>query len=111
MESGGSRAYYSDNREALVGDISARGVWQPQATAIFDVRIVDSDAPSYHHLSPKAVLKQAETAKKNKYSNACEAVHASFTPLCLTIDGLVGTEANTFLKRLAERLSKVGSTV
>ena len=30
-----------DNCEALVGDISARGVWQPQATAIFDVRIVD----------------------------------------------------------------------
>uniref|UniRef100_A0A1X7UHG6 Uncharacterized protein n=1 Tax=Amphimedon queenslandica TaxID=400682 RepID=A0A1X7UHG6_AMPQE len=93
------------NCEALIGDISARGIWQSQATAVFDVRVIDSDAPSYRHMSPKAVLKSAETAKKNKYSSACESIHTSFTPLCFTIDGLVGVEANTFLKKLAERLS------
>ena len=93
------------NSEGLIGDISARGVWQSHATAVFDVRVIDSDAPSYSHMSPKAVLRSAETAKKNKYSSACESIHTSFTPLCFTIDGLVGVEANTFLKKLAERLS------
>ena len=34
-------------QEALVTDIKARGVWQPQATALFDIRVIDSDAPSY----------------------------------------------------------------
>ena len=29
--------------------LSVRGVWQPQATTFFDVRVVDSDANSYLH--------------------------------------------------------------
>lgn len=53
-----------DNVKALIGDISAHGVWQPQATIVFDVRVVNTDALSYSHLSLKAVLKLAETAKK-----------------------------------------------
>uniref|UniRef100_A0A1X7SV25 Uncharacterized protein n=1 Tax=Amphimedon queenslandica TaxID=400682 RepID=A0A1X7SV25_AMPQE len=89
----------------LIGDISACGIWQSQATAVLDVTVIDSDAPSYCHMSPKTVLKSAETAKKNKYSCTCEPIHTSLTPLCFTIDGLVGVEANTFLKMLAERLS------
>uniref|UniRef100_A0A1X7SVC9 Uncharacterized protein n=1 Tax=Amphimedon queenslandica TaxID=400682 RepID=A0A1X7SVC9_AMPQE len=56
------------NSEALIGDISACGIWQSQATAVLDVTVIDSDAPSYCHMSPKTVLKSAETAKKNKYS-------------------------------------------
>lgn len=31
----------------LIADISARGVWTPQSTAVFDIRVIDSDAPSY----------------------------------------------------------------
>uniref|UniRef100_A0A1X7UDW6 Uncharacterized protein n=1 Tax=Amphimedon queenslandica TaxID=400682 RepID=A0A1X7UDW6_AMPQE len=91
--------------DSLIGDISARGIWQSQATALFDVRVIDSNSPSYRHVSPKAVLKSAKTAKKNKYSSACESIHTSFTPLCFTIDGLVGVDVNNFLKKLAGRLS------
>ena len=35
------------HQDALIGDISTRGVWQLQSTAIFDIRVIDSDAPSY----------------------------------------------------------------
>ena len=35
-------------------------VWQPQATAFFDIRDVDTDAKSYGSLSPRAVLANAE---------------------------------------------------
>lgn len=90
---------------ALVADISARGVWQPQTTALFDVRVVDSDAPSYLSKPPAAVLRTAERDKKSKYSLACERRHASFTPLCLTIDGLVAPEMSQLMKRLADRLA------
>ena len=69
--------------DTLVADLSIRGAWQPQVTALFDVRIVDTDAPSYLGKSPEAVLKAAEREKKNKYARACEDQHASFTPLCV----------------------------
>ena len=92
-------------QEALVADIKARGVWQPQTTAIFDIRVIDSDAPSYLNISPQQVLKIAERDKKNKYSAACEKQHATFTTLCITVDGLLGDELQSFLKHLSDFLS------
>ena len=89
----------------LKADIGVRGVWQPQAVALFDVRVVDTDAPSYVALTPSSVLKNAENEKKRKYLVACEAIHASFTPLCVSVDGLLGVEFKSFVKRLAEQLS------
>lgn len=32
---------------ALVADLGVRGVWEPQSEALFDVRVVDTDAQSY----------------------------------------------------------------
>ena len=78
---------------------------QPQVDVLFDVRVTDVDAPSYCSRSPQAVLCSAEAEKKCKYMEACLARHASFTPLCFSIDGMFGIEADFFLRRLAERLS------
>ena len=76
--------------ECLRADIGIRGAWQPQAMALFDVRVLDSDAPSYLRTSPDQVLRTAEKEKKCKYNPVCERRHASFTPLCTTVDGLMG---------------------
>ena len=91
--------------EGLIADLAVRGVWQRQCTAMFDVRILDSDSPSYSNKSPQSVVAAAEIEKKRKYSAACESHHCSFTPLCFTIDGLMGKESKSFLKCLAEGLS------
>ena len=91
--------------DTLIADISARGVWQPQVTALFDIRVIDSDAPSYLDRSPEAVLKSAEREKKSKYNLACERRHASFTPLCLMVDGLLAPEMSVFVKHLSDRLA------
>ena len=32
---------------SLVADLSIRGIWQPQRVALFDIRVIDTDAPSY----------------------------------------------------------------
>ena len=32
---------------SLVTDLGVRGVWQPQTQALFDVRVIDTDAPSH----------------------------------------------------------------
>ena len=39
------------------------------------------------------------------YKAACDERRAIFTPLCVSVDGLMGREANVFLKRLADTLS------
>ena len=57
-----------DNDEllALVADFGVRGIWQPQAEALFDVCVVDTDAQSYAHRPVKDVLAAAEREKKRR---------------------------------------------
>ena len=54
----------------LIADLSARGVWDRQSAASFDIRVTDTDAPSYQNRNPMNVLKTAEIEKKNKYGPA-----------------------------------------
>ena len=89
--------------KALIADLGARGVWEPQAMALFDIRVVDTDARSYLSHSPVAVLASAE--KKRKYCDACTECRATFTPLCFSVDGLAGDEAACFLKHLGRSLA------
>jgi len=79
-------------------------VWQPQAEALFDIRVTDTDAQSSQSHTPQSVLVSVEVDKKQKYSDSCADRWASFTPLCFSVDGLLGGEAEVFLKRLANRL-------
>ena len=83
--------------EPLVADLCVRGVWQPQTEALFDIRVVDTDARSYCGRTPIAVLCSAEVEKKRKYSLACQSRRASFTPLCVSVDGLLAPEARFFV--------------
>ena len=46
--------------DTLIADLRVRGVWEPQVDAIFDVRVVDTDAPSYLSRPPQVVLQSAE---------------------------------------------------
>ena len=32
---------------ALIAHLDIRGIWQPQTEALFDILVVDTDAPSY----------------------------------------------------------------
>ncbi|KAL1454815.1 hypothetical protein WDU94_008949 [Cyamophila willieti] len=90
----------------LRGDLSVRGVWEAQREALFDIRVTDTDAPSYTSRSVMSVLRRAEEEKKEKYKEACEARHVTFTPLVTSVDGLFAPQIVTFVKVLAERLSE-----
>ena len=92
-----------ENVPASVADLSVRGVWQPQATTFFDVRVVDSDANSYLHHDVGAVLSLIEHTKKQKYPQAVEMINASFTPFVVTADGVLGLGAKTFMSHSAEK--------
>ena len=91
--------------DVLIADLGARGVWEPQAMVLFDIRVVDTDAKPYlSHSLIIAALTSAETEKR-KYCDACTKHHATFTLLCFSVDGLVGDEAAGFLKHLGRSLS------
>ena len=68
--------------EALIADLGARGVWEPQAMALFDICVMDTNARSNLSHSPSAVLASAEAEKKRKYCDICNERRATFTPLC-----------------------------
>ena len=48
----------------LRADIGVRGVWQTQATALFDVHVIDTDAKFYVDRTRQSVLEKAEKEKE-----------------------------------------------
>ena len=94
---------------SLVADLSIRGVWQSQTVALSDIRVIDSDAPSYLHWDVASVLSSVEEEKKRKYNEAAEAWRASFTPLVVSVDGVLGREAECFdhtTRGLADKMAQ-----
>ena len=89
---------------SLVTDLGVRGVWQPQTQALFDILVIDTDAPSHVNRSVAAILASAEAEKKKKYNNAANARRASFTPFVVSVDGALRLEATYYLKHLSEHI-------
>jgi hypothetical protein len=75
-------------------------------TAIFDIRVTDTDAKSYRGQSAHKIIARQEKAKKDKYVDVCVERHRQFTPLVYGVYGLLGSEARAASKRLACLLSK-----
>jgi len=72
---------------------------------LFDIRVINTDAQSYSARTPLAVSCLAEVEKKRKYSQACNDRRATFTPLCVSVDGMFGPETEFFVKRLSDFLA------
>ena len=89
----------------LRGDLAVHGFWSRGQTAIFDVRITDTDQPCNRNTDPAKVLLHHEKEKKDKYGALCIARPRTFTPLVFSIDGLLGKEATAASKRLASSLA------
>ena len=51
------------------------------------------------HRDVGAVFSLIEHSKKQKYSQAAEIIHTSFTLFVVTTDGVLGHEAKTFMCR------------
>ena len=65
---------------------------------------MDTDAQSYQSQTPLAVLSSAECDKNKKYLQACPDQRATFTPLCVSVDGMMEQEATAFLQWIADLL-------
>ena len=69
---------------ALVADLCVQGVWIPQAEALLDICVVDTNTKSYCDCTPMAVLRPVEHDKKQKYSKYCHDCRATFT-VCVCV--------------------------
>ena len=59
------------------------------------------------HPSLPTLLFVMPKGTKKKYSETCADRHVSFTPLCFSVDGLVGGEAKSFIEMLGHRLASL----
>lgn len=82
-------------------DLGVREVWSPQNEVLFDIRIVDTDSPSYKHHTLEAVLEHAAKENKRLYQKAVKDHCGHFTPFVISVDGLPHREAHHFIKCLA----------
>ena len=70
-------------------DIHARGFWERQRAAFFDVRVCHPNAESYRDLDLDQIFKQHENEKKRQYSSrVLEVEQATFTPLVFSTTGV-----------------------
>ncbi len=94
------------NRDELRGDLLVRGFWGRGTDCIIDVRVTDTDAKSNLNKDPAKVLEAHEKEKKRKYLKSCLEQRRHFTPFVVSTDGLIGKEAQTFLKKLSTLLAE-----
>ena len=83
-------------------DIHARGFWEPQRSAFFDVRVCHPNAESYRDLEPQQIYRLHENEKKRQYSSrVLDIEHGTYTPLIFTTTGGMGNECLSYHSRLA----------
>jgi len=97
----GSQALPSDER----GDMLIRGLWSRGTDCILDIRVANADAKSYQSKVPPQVLASHESSKKKWYLQPCLAQHRHFTPFVVSVDGLLGKEAQRVIQALAGHLA------
>ena len=73
--------------------------------ALFDIRVIDTDAPSYRRRSPVSILDSGAVEKKRVYRSAVEDRRGNFTPFVLLVDGLLQREASHFVMCLSVNLA------
>ena len=87
-------------------DIHARGFWELQRSAFFDVRVCHPNAESYRDLEPQQIYRLHDNEKKRQYSSrVLDIEHGTFTPLIFTTTGGMGKECLNYHSRLAELIA------
>ena len=89
-------------------DIAARGFWQDDAMAFFDVRVFNPFAKTYIKTKLDAAFKQQnEKEKKTSYNQrVMDIEHGSFTPIVLSAYGGFGRETERFVSNLIHKIAE-----
>ena len=101
-----SRANPPAGKDFERGDVLVHGLFDRNTSCIIDVRVTDTDQPSYLSTTPSKVLKSQERSKKKKYLEACLEQRRHFAPYVVDTYGLLGEEAKSLNKRLGSKLAE-----
>ena len=69
--------------DTLIADLCVREVWEPQTKALFDIRVVDTDARSYHAHSPQDVLVRLRLRRSTISAGLSELTCHIYSSLCI----------------------------
>ena len=69
-----------NGENGLRADWGVRGFWESQKMALFDVCILNPDAPSFKAKTLESIFETRKKIKKNTYSEAAKLKRATFTP-------------------------------
>ena len=88
-------------------DVGARGFWRDGQNAFFDIRTTNADNASQENMTIKAILQSHEAEKKRKYNaRVIQIEQGTFTPLVVTVKGVMGPEAIRYHKALASKIAE-----
>ena len=82
-----------------------RDLWQQGTDSVHDMEFVNTDTLTHRTKDPARSLHKAEKGKKRMYLEFCFQQRRHLSPFFASVDGLLGVEATTTLKRLASRLA------
>ena len=81
-------------------DIHARGFWERQRSAFFNVRVCHPNADSYRDLTPKQIYKKHENEKKRQYAKRVFQIEqGTFPPLVFKATGGMADECVRYHRR------------
>ena len=83
------------------GDLIIQDLCKKGMDGIHEIRVVNTDAYYYPHMTMEKCLLLAEKEKKIKYLEAYLQKCRNFSPFVSSIDGLPGTEPEATLKWIA----------
>ena len=88
------------------GDLLVQGLWDKNTACALDIRVMDTDQPSYRGSTPEQVIAAQERSKKALYIERCHENRRHFTPYVCYVSGILGKETKEYNKRLAALLAK-----
>ena len=88
------------------GDVLVHGLYDRHTSCIIDVRVTDTDQPSYLTSTPAKAIAKQEKAKKQQYLESCLEQRRHFAPYVVDTYGLLGEEAKAFNKRIGLMLAE-----
>jgi hypothetical protein len=106
QESPAVKRLFQNNCTKDGSNISVPGLWACGTNCIIDVRITDVDAKYQRFKDPHKVLEGHEREKKRKYLKACLEQRRHFSPFVASMDGLLGKESRSLLKKLSTLLAE-----
>lgn len=89
-------------------DILARGFFEPQMDAHFDVTIIDTAQKSAlkKGIKPETLLAEAQREKRDFYEERVKRLGGSFTPFAASVYGTLAPESERVILTLMSKMSK-----